>query len=220
MKDNIIEYAKQIAIYRNYPRLENGLQPLEDYEVAGQFQPGLNTKYQNESLELRDAFADWQSGKKTVWHVMHEAADVYYYCRQIEQQSNYPLWTVVYASIKNYIPFEWGEREVQEAADAKYSYRSSGPNNKNEEHELQLIQERIENGNKRFGAPRKNQYARKDVPGRTMGLYLSSENIIRLREILKARGATVEKVEEDRLARALFKLAVQEEYENLTELEN
>jgi hypothetical protein len=213
-KDTIIEYAKQIAIYRQYPSLANGLQPLEDYEVDGEYKPGLNTKYQNECLELRDAFADWKSGKKTVWHVMHEAADVYYYSRQIEVQSSYPLWAVAYASIKIYIPFEYGEREIQESADAKYGYRSSGPDNKDEAHELHLIQKRIEKSGK-IGAPRQNQYARKDVPGRTIGLYLRSEDIIQIRELLQQRGTTIENLEEDRLARALFRIALQEEHEKI-----
>src|SRR5580765_6465528 len=99
--DTIIQYAKKIAQHQGYPHLENGLQPLEDREIEGKIYPGLNTKYQREFLELREAFVNWQSQQgKTQWHVLHEAADVYYYSRQIEEQSGQPLWPMAYASIK------------------------------------------------------------------------------------------------------------------------
>jgi hypothetical protein len=134
MSDHIIDYARQIAVYRGYDNLVNGLQPLDVLEA----------KYQHELEELREAFTSWQSGQdKTQWHVLHEATDVYYYSRQIEAQSGQSLWPVAYASIRHYLPAEWGEHEIREAADAKYGWRASGPGNKDEAYELHLIQERI-----------------------------------------------------------------------------
>lgn len=211
---NIIDYAKQIAIYRQYPRLENGLQPLEDYTENGEFYAGLNTKYQNEFMEMRAAWADQQIGKKTIWHVFHEVADVYYYSKQIETQSGQLLWPIVYSGLRIYLPMEYGEREVELAADAKYKFRSSGPNNKDESLELQLIQEAIENTPRR-GARSGNQYARKDGPGRTTSLYLPSQTRLKLQALLEKRGIEASPIEEDRLARALFRLAIDEEYERL-----
>jgi hypothetical protein len=144
-KERILAYARQIAQYRGYPLLINGLQPIEDYEVAGKQYPGLRTKLAQEEQELREAWFNWQTGKgKTEWHVAHEAADCYYYSMQIEEQTGEHVWMKTYGRIRIYLPFHWNEREVETAALAKYGYRAEKPNNKDEAHELQLIQEAIQ----------------------------------------------------------------------------
>lgn len=144
MDSIIIKYAKKIAQYQGYPRLDNELQPIEAYEVDGKSYPGLEAKYQREWIELRDAYANWQSEQgKTQWHVLHEAADVYYYSQQLEAQSRQPLWDVAIRSVKNYLPHEWSGREIKTAARAKYKWRSSAPSNKNEDYEIGLIKEAV-----------------------------------------------------------------------------
>lgn len=143
--EKIIEYARQIAKYRGYPVLINGLQPVEDYDIDGEVQPGLRTKLDREMLELREAWQSWQSGQgKTEWHVAHEAADVFYYSLQLEEQTGRSAWPVMWQSVRLYLPYSWQQREVAAAALAKYGYRASAAKNKDEARELQLIQQAIE----------------------------------------------------------------------------
>jgi hypothetical protein len=139
----VIGYARQIAIYRYsdqiaddaLPVLVNGLQRVAEYTIYGQKKPGLIVKHDMEWLEFRDAFA-----QKTLLHQYHEAADVAYYAFQLEEQTGQSWLAADLASLRNY---GLDPDLIQKSADAKYQFRASGPNNKNEAHELLLIEEQV-----------------------------------------------------------------------------
>jgi hypothetical protein len=140
----VISYARQIAIYRysdqiadeGLPVLVDGLQRLQDYMIAGEKKPGLIQKHNTEWLEFREAFAC-----KTPAHQYHEAADVAYYAIQLEAQTGDSWLAADLASLKHY---GLDPVFVQKSAEAKYQWRASGPNNKNEAHELFLIEQVLE----------------------------------------------------------------------------
>jgi hypothetical protein len=58
------------------------------------------------------------------------------------------------------------------------------------------------------GAPEGNQYAKKDAPGRTIGLYITSEEYTLLQNMLSHQGTEINNKNADALARTLFKQAV------------
>lgn len=206
--EKVIEYAKRIAIYQKHPNLENGLQPFDV----------LNDKAQQKFLEIRQTFLDVQQGTKSSWHVLRKAAGLYYYSIQMEEQAKgQPYWPVTYASIKIYLSSEWKEREVEAAADALYGWRSSSAKNKDETLEIEIIQERVEGLPRRPGAAPGNQYSKKRTTGRPVSIYLTGEDIERLRSTLEYRQTPVNDQEENRLARAILRLGIQEEYEKNTQ---
>ncbi len=125
-KEAILTYARQIAQYRGHANLVNGLQPAADLEA----------KYYHEWEELREAIAT-----KTRLHQLHEAADLYYYACQLEAQTGQSFLASTLASIHN---FSMDAVEVEAAALAKCGYRAERAGNKDEAHELQLIQEAIQ----------------------------------------------------------------------------
>lgn len=160
----IIECALKIAKSMKYPVLIDDLQPVEDYTVEGELKPGLMTKCERECLELREAFAAWQTidektGERhgTEWYVLHEAADIYYYCRQIERQSGRSMWPVAYRSVRLYLPYKWDASTVKLAAQAKYGWRAA-EGKKDEAVEIQLIQSAVLSSSKR-GRPPKDREA-------------------------------------------------------------
>lgn len=143
--DNLINYAKKIAVYQHYPRLENGLQPLGTYTLDGREYKGLMDKYTDECVAIRNVYASWQSGsgRATEWHVLAKAANICYYTTQIEKQTGQSAWPVAYHGLKIYLPYDWGEREVEAAADTIYAWRSATPDNKDTDYEIDLVKERI-----------------------------------------------------------------------------
>lgn len=58
------------------------------------------------------------------------------------------------------------------------------------------------------GAPEKNQYAKKEKKGRTIGLYITPEELTILENSLSSQGKSTEQLEIDRYARSVFKDAV------------
>jgi NTP pyrophosphatase (non-canonical NTP hydrolase) len=131
--DQLVEYARQIAIYRGYDNLESGLQPLDV----------LQTKYKHEVGELAEAVAI-----KDIWHQYHEAADLLYYaaCMTAQLQHYYgePYNDFGYYNAFEIIRFAGLNPEsAQQAALAKYGWRSAAPGNKDEEYEIKLIKEEI-----------------------------------------------------------------------------
>jgi hypothetical protein len=126
IKERCIDYARQIAVYRGYDDLVNGLQPAER----------LMSKHDAEWLELREAFVT-----KTLAHQYHEAADVFYYANQLEQQSGESWIAQDLHSMRN--TYGLNPEKVQRCAEAKYGWRASGENNKNEAYELDLIEDVI-----------------------------------------------------------------------------
>lgn len=125
-KERILTYARQIARYRGYTNLIDGLQPASDLEA----------KYYHEWEELREAIAF-----KSRLHWYHEAADLYYYACQLEVQTGQSFLASTLASLHTY---GMEVHLVEQAALAKYNWRASAPNNKDEEYELALIQTAIE----------------------------------------------------------------------------
>jgi hypothetical protein len=220
IRENVIEYAKRIAQYQKYPCLENGLQPIEDYECNGVRYPGLNTKYTEHFLEVRTLLAQYHLKEKTEWHILRKAAVVYYYACQIEVQTQQPVWATTYASIKIYLPrLYWREREVENAADALFAWRSSSEKNKDENLEIEIIRDRIESCPRRPGAAQGNQYNKKRTSGRPLSVYLRGEDIERLQAILAHRGIPINVQEENRLTRAILPVFILNEYEKITHTE-
>ncbi len=124
-KGAVLVCARQIAIYRGYTNLVDGLQPAVDLEA----------KYYHEWQELREAIAT-----KSRLHQLHESADLYYYACQLEQQTGQSFLASTLASLHN---FGMSEQEVEASALAKYGFRAEKAGNKDEAHELQLIREAI-----------------------------------------------------------------------------
>lgn len=74
-KDQLVTHARQIAIYRGYDDLVNGLQPIER----------LREKYLHEIEELKEALLS-----KSWPHQLHEASDVVYYAACSDAQADTP----------------------------------------------------------------------------------------------------------------------------------
>lgn len=125
-KDTMIANAKQIAIYQRYTNLIDGLQPVADLEA----------KYYHEWQELREAIA---TKSRVYW--LHEAADIYYYANQLEAQAG-PSWLP--SALASLHTYGLDADQVERAALAKYNWRASAPNNKNEDYELALISAALE----------------------------------------------------------------------------
>lgn len=139
-KDNkIVEYARIIAQYRQYPRLEQGLQPVEDYEVEGELYPGLESKLRNEWRKFREIY---KSENRECNELLYRAANLYYYSHQIEQQRVGSVWLSTLKSLRS---FGMREREIKAAAHAKFAWRVQRPNNKDKAHELALIEGAVSN---------------------------------------------------------------------------
>ena len=131
VSNQLVQYARQIAIYRGYPDLVNGLQPLER----------LQEKYQHEIGEFKEALA----GK--IWlHMLHEAADVLYYAACIDEQAASHLYSDALRECMQLLRFHGvrvSEQQIEAAALAKYEYRASALDTKDEAHELRLIEEAV-----------------------------------------------------------------------------
>ena len=131
MKDQLVIYARRIAQYVGYSDLVDGLQPLER----------LQEKYKAEIVEFKEALTE-----KTWLHALHEVADVAYYGACIDEQSSSNNYADVIRECEQLLRFHGikvTRSQIELAALAKYEYRASGPNLKNEEHELNLIQEAV-----------------------------------------------------------------------------
>lgn len=133
----IVEYARKIAQHRQYPKLINGLQPAEDYEVEGELYPGLEAKLRNEWRKFKEVR---NTTNKDSAEVLYRAANLYYYSRQIEEQLVASVWLSTLKTLRN---FGMREREVKAAAHAKFGWRAQRPNNKDKAHELELIEEAV-----------------------------------------------------------------------------
>lgn len=139
IKDQLVTYARQIAIYRGYTDLVNGLQPLERPDGKG-----LRAKYQHEIEEFKDALAH-----KSWLHQLHEASDVIYYAACSDEQANSPesdLYSAALRECAQLIRFHGTpvtDQQIEAAARAKYGWRASDANNKNESHELMLIEQAV-----------------------------------------------------------------------------
>ena len=105
----LVSYARQIAAYRGYTELVDGLQPL----------PVLIEKQAREMEELQEA-----QRTKSRLHVYHEAADVLYYAACLEQvRPDHLEWQYGRAWLaRRGLDLEKAER----AALAKYGWRSGG----------------------------------------------------------------------------------------------
>lgn len=123
IKDRCIAYARQIAVYRGYDDLVDGLQPVER----------LIEKHGAEWIEFREAYA-----QKSIYHQYHEAADIFYYANQLEAQTGTSWIAADLHSLWNY---GLDPEKVQRCAQLKYAWRAEAPGNKNEEYELTLIDE-------------------------------------------------------------------------------
>lgn len=125
----LVQFAKQIAETRQYPILIGGLQPADDYEVAGRRMPGLRTKFEAEMQEFRQALAE---GKERIWW-LSEAADVLYYaacldcCLAAVRQNPHQHYVQALAFLHLYGINQW---EAEAAALGKYGCRARQPYNK------------------------------------------------------------------------------------------
>ena len=138
--EQIIRNAKTLAKYQQYPRLINGLQPLDSYELDGKTYLGLFAKLGNEMVEFFDALEH-----KTAWHVLHEVCDLYYYSVQIEYQmsmtynTHINMWTPIKDSIEEYLPQFVNPDVIRAMARAKFAFRAQAIGNKNELYEIELM---------------------------------------------------------------------------------
>lgn len=129
MADQLVAYARQIAVYRGYNNLENGLQPPDV----------LNSKYEHEKEEFADVVTN-----KDIWHQYHEAADLFYYAACFDAQFSYdnggpmPHYRLHLAE-DIVINAGLDRNKAMKAALAKYGWRASGPNRKDEDFEIELI---------------------------------------------------------------------------------
>lgn len=143
-KEQLVEYARTIAVQRGYTDLVNGLQPLKRPDGSG-----LLTKFDHEVDELRHAMAPvpWQG--KTWLHVLHEVADVLYYAACIDAQtgleSYHPLVRDCLKILRVH-GLKLSVLQLEACALAKYAYRSSATYTKDEAHELRLIEEAVATG--------------------------------------------------------------------------
>lgn len=128
----LIAYARRIAQYRGYTDLVNGLQPLER----------LREKYQREIEKFKDALAH-----KSWLHQLHEASDVIYYAACSDEQADSPesdLYSAALRECTQLIRFHGTpvtDKQIEAAARAKYGWRASDKDNKDEAHELVLIEQ-------------------------------------------------------------------------------
>ncbi|HEY7414939.1 MAG TPA: hypothetical protein VH593_07090, partial [Ktedonobacteraceae bacterium] len=120
VQQQLVAYARQIAVYKGYDKLVNGLQPAQD----------LEGKYEHEWLE----FHEKQVRNAPLTEQLHEAADVLYYACQLEQQTGQSLAAT---TLKLLVNTGMRQDRVIAAALAKYEYRASRPNSKDEQHELE-----------------------------------------------------------------------------------
>jgi len=130
-KDQLVACARQIAVYRGYPDLVDGLQPVER----------LREKYLHEIDELKDALIH-----KTRLHALHETSDVLYYAACIDAQAGSELYLSALrecAQLLRFHDIRVSSTQIEAAALAKYGWRASAPDNKDEAQELSLIQEAV-----------------------------------------------------------------------------
>jgi len=111
--DQLVAYARQIAIYCAYANLENELQEFAESVISGD-----------------------------IWHQYHEAADLLYYAACIDYQMQIQQVRALYYYDLQLVRIRENclDREKSEkAALAKYSWRASGPGRKDEDFEIGLI---------------------------------------------------------------------------------
>ncbi len=129
-RSQLVTDARQIAQHIGYTNLVNGLQPVD----------ALVRKYRHELLdELPEALA-----QKSLLDGYGEAADVLYYAACLDEQEQGANWWV--NGLQALLP-EIDRVKAQAAALAKYNWRASGKNNKDEQYELALIAEAIREKN-------------------------------------------------------------------------
>ena len=140
--DQLVVCARQIAIYRAYDNLENGLQPLDV----------LQSKFEHEQLEFAEAVA---SGD--IWHMYHEAADLLYYSACIGAQEQCTSDTPSHynrrvLAFRRYLSAYheiirpatgFDIMDVENAAIAKYSWRAEQSGNKDEAYEIELMKQSV-----------------------------------------------------------------------------
>jgi hypothetical protein len=123
-QETLVALARQIAVYRGYTELVDGLQPLNT----------LLAKHLHEQEELLEAELH-----KTPLHVLHEAADVLYYAACIDaaegKNETYP------AGLRWLAARDIDPQAAERAALAKYGWRAGGEKRKDEVVELRLIAE-------------------------------------------------------------------------------
>lgn len=129
---DVVAAARKIAIYNKYPHLKNGLQPVEDCEIDGKVFKGLESKLFDEWDEFKEALRT-----KDRAHQRHEAADIYYYAACLEEQTREHILPSQMASLRVY---GFDTLEVEIAARIKYGWRSEKAGNKDEAHEIALIE--------------------------------------------------------------------------------
>ncbi len=140
----LIQYAKKIALYQGYPRLWNGLQPLNSYEFDRKMYLGLFAELGNEMEEFYDALAN-----KTVWNVLYEVCDLYYYSVQIEyqmweqHQAYIQIWSSILSTIEDNLPQFVSSTTIRTIAHKKFEYRQRGVEYKNEEYEISLMKKAV-----------------------------------------------------------------------------
>lgn len=133
--DQLVVYARQIAVYRAYDNLENGLQPVS----------ALHAKLEHEQQEFNEAVA-----KKDIWHQYHEAADLLYYSAcigyqvMINSRVNPTPYLLYYSQFPTIRSAGLNHKKAEKAALAKYGWRASGPGRKDELYEIELIKQALQ----------------------------------------------------------------------------
>lgn len=125
-QQQLVTYARQIAVYRGYTELIDGLQPLSV----------LLAKYSHEQEELLDA----QLHKSSL-HVLHEAADVLYYAACIDAAEGKD--ETYHSGLLWLAARDIDPDKAERAALAKYGWRAGGEKRKDEAYELRLIAEAV-----------------------------------------------------------------------------
>lgn len=125
-QQQLVAYARQIAVYRGYTDLVDGLQPLDT----------LLAKLEHEMEELLEA-----QRTTSLMHVLHEAADVLYYSACLQAaRPGHPEWQYGRGWLcQRGVDPQAAER----AALAKYGWRAGGATRKDEAYELRLIAEAV-----------------------------------------------------------------------------
>lgn len=132
--EQLIAYAKHIAIYQDYPCLRNGLQPLYDYEFDGKQYKGLYSKLTAEQEEFAQA--------KDTDHQYHEAADLIYYSTCIDYQNALETGVPTHLYTLQCKVIQAAGLSIElanSAAMTKYGWRAERPGNKDEDYEIALI---------------------------------------------------------------------------------
>ena len=130
-QEQLVVYAKQIALYRGYTDLVDGLQPVSR----------LREKYLAEIEEFKEALAH-----KTWLHALHESSDVLYYAACIDASSGSTLYLDALRECAQLLRFHSvrvSSAQIEAAAIAKYAWRAAGKDHKNEAHELTLIEQAV-----------------------------------------------------------------------------